>query len=82
MSNNIQQELAERLLTATDITVMGVLAVLCLVSFLVIRFLYKKVNELQDLRIKDKEKEQAIVVELAEKVTTAIHQVTEITKRH
>lgn len=77
-----QEELARDLLNTntTDITIIGLLLVICLVFGYVIVSLYKRCKSLEDLRVIDKEKELDRVSELADKTNVAINQVTEIAK--
>ena len=76
-----QEELAKELLSTTDITIIGLLLVICLVFGYAIVSLYKRCKILEDARVQDKEKNQEILIELAEKTMTAINQVTELAKK-
>lgn len=77
-----QEELAMELLktNTTEITIIGLLLVICFVFGYVIVTLYKRCKNLEDLRVGDKEKNQDVILELADKTNIAINQVTEIAK--
>lgn len=64
----------------TEITIIGLLLVICFVFGYVIVTLYKRCKNLEDLRVGDKEKNQDVILELADKTNIAINQVTEIAK--
>lgn len=83
MGIKIQEEIARELLNtnATDITLIGILLVVCLFLGWVVVKLFNRTVKLEEERIKDIEKSQEIIVELAEKTVTAISQVTDLAKR-
>lgn len=69
---------AKDILTIRDVTIIGVLAALNIVLGFVIRYLYVRLNKLQDERLEDHREFTKEVLNITNKTTNAVQQVNEI----
>ncbi|MGG5486246.1 hypothetical protein [Gaetbulibacter sp. PBL-D1] len=76
-----QIDTAKELLNNTDATTVGVLLALCVILITALGLLWKKLNAVQEQRVKDAEDFRKVTMEMTEKTITAINQVTELAKR-
>jgi hypothetical protein len=69
---------AKDILTIRDVTIIGVLAATNIILGFVVRYLYIRLNKLQDERLEDHREFTKEVLGITDKTTNAVQQVNEI----